>query len=46
VSASSGRLLLCGLNRHLREKMRMLNLEGTLFTIYKSRSEAIAACQR
>lgn len=41
-----GRLSLCRLGHHLREKMRTLNLEGTVFPIYASELEAIAASQR
>lgn len=42
----SGQLCLCRLNDHLHEKLRTLNLEGTVFPIYESASDAIAAFQR
>jgi len=46
LAERSGQLSLCRLDDHLREKMRTLNLEDTVFSIYESQSEAIAAFQR
>lgn len=42
----SGRLSLCRLDDHLRGKLRTLNLEDTVFPIYESESEALAAFQK
>ncbi len=38
-----GQLKLCGMSADVRDKFRMLNLDGRVFDIYADRSEALAA---
>lgn len=42
LRAVGGALRLCGLGVYVREKFRALNLEGTVFDIYDSRTAALA----
>ena len=39
----NGRLALCGMTESIRDAYRMLNLDGTVFTIFATREEALAA---
>jgi anti-anti-sigma regulatory factor len=41
--ARKGQLALCGMADSIREAYRTLNLDGTVFTIYNHRDEALAA---
>lgn len=46
LTLRSGRLSLCRLDDHLRQKLQTLNLEDTVFPIYESESDALAALRR
>ncbi len=41
LSAHDGRLKLCQMRAEIREVFRLLNLEGTVFKIYKTVSDAV-----
>ena len=43
VVANDGQLKLCALSPHVREAFKILNLDGTVFQITETESEAIAA---
>ncbi len=41
--AQQGRMKLCALSQHVHEAFRALNLEGTVFDVYESESDGVAA---
>lgn len=43
LAAHDGRLALCGMHKSVREAFRMLNLDGTVFTVLDSTDAGIAA---
>ena len=43
LKADGVQLALCGMSDHLREKLRVLQLDGTVFQVYDTRNDAVTA---
>ncbi len=43
VVAGGGEFKLCNLTKHVRDAFKALNLENTVFSVYASKDEALAA---